>query len=85
MPWPWIFIGIAVGGLVMLVCFAVWLAHKASDLFAELRVVAERAGQGAELLSHIRIPDGNEQALTSQPTLPDHDPDAVTRHRVPTT
>ncbi|GAB3760161.1 hypothetical protein [Microlunatus parietis] len=82
MPWPWIFIGIAVGGLVMLVCFGVWLAHKASDLFAELRVLAQRAGQGAELLSRIEIPDGRS---SGELIYPDHDPDVVVRHRVPTT
>ncbi|WP_152364849.1 hypothetical protein [Microlunatus speluncae] len=85
MPWPWIFIGIAVGGLVMLVCFAVWLAHKASDVFAELRVLGERAGQGAELLSRIQVPDGRDSVLSGELILPDHDPDLVPRRRVPTT
>ena len=85
MPWPWIFIGIAVGGLVMLVCFVVWLAHKASDLFAELRVLGERAGQGAELLSRIQIPDNGDPALSGDWIQADHDPDVVTRRRVPTT
>jgi hypothetical protein len=84
-PWPWIFIGIAVGGLVMLVCFAFWLLHKASDLLAELRVLAERTVQGAELLSRIQVPDGSDHALSGELILTGHDPDVVTRHRVPTT
>lgn len=85
MPWPWIFIGIAVGGLVMLVCFAVWLIHKASDLFSELRVLGERAGQGIELLSRIEVPDSSDRALTGELILADHDPDVVARRRVTTT
>ncbi len=69
----------------MLVCFTVWLAHKASDLFAELRVLGERAGQGAELLSRIEVPDSGDRALSSDWIHADHDPDLVTRRRVPTT
>lgn len=67
----------------MLVCFGVWLAHKASDLFAELRVLADRAGQGAELLGRIEVPDGRPSS--GELIYPDHDPDVVVRHRVPTT
>ena len=30
MVWVIVFVGIALAGLVMVICYAVWLAHKAS-------------------------------------------------------
>lgn len=84
MPWPWIFIGIAVAGLLMFIGLVVWLAHKASDLFSELRVLAQRAGQGVELLGQIQPPE-RDHALSGELIGPDHDPDAAVRGRVWTT
>lgn len=57
MIWVFVFGGIALAGLVMLVAYAVWLAHKASDVFAELRVLGARSGQIAEVVSQIKMPD----------------------------
>ena len=55
--WVLVFGGIALAGLVMLIAYAVWLAHKASDVFSEVRVLAERGDQLAELLGRIQPPD----------------------------
>jgi hypothetical protein len=57
MIWVIVFAGIGLAGLIMLISYAVWLAHKASDLFSELDVLATRAGDLADLLSQIRIPE----------------------------
>ena len=51
-----VFGGIAVVGLVMLISYAVWLAHKAADVMSELAVLADRADQLADLLSQIQPP-----------------------------
>ena len=51
--WVLVFGGIALAGLVMLICYVVWLAHKAADVISEIQVLAERADQLAMLLSQI--------------------------------
>jgi hypothetical protein len=55
--WVLTFTGIALGGLVMVSCYAVWLAHKISDVLSELAVLADRAGQMAELAGEIGVPE----------------------------
>jgi hypothetical protein len=55
--WVFVFGGIALAGLVMLIAYAVWLAHKASDVFSEVQVLAERGDQLAGLLGQIQPPD----------------------------
>lgn len=54
MNWVLLFGAIAVGGLIMVVSYAVWLWHKASDLFSELEMLGERFGELAELLNQIQ-------------------------------
>jgi hypothetical protein len=44
-------------GLVMLICYAVWLAHKVSDLFSELEMLAVRADELAGLVAQIKVPE----------------------------
>jgi hypothetical protein len=56
--WVAVFGGIAVVGLVMLICYGVWLAHKAADVMSEIDVLAERADQLAALLSQISAAPG---------------------------
>lgn len=51
--WAWIFVGIALGGIVMLVSYAIWLWHKASDLMFEMNRLTEQAEEMATLLSQI--------------------------------
>jgi hypothetical protein len=41
----------------MLISYAVWLAHKTSDLFSELDMLAVRAGELADLVSQIKVPE----------------------------
>ncbi|HET9649010.1 MAG TPA: hypothetical protein VFP34_12390 [Microlunatus sp.] len=56
--WLWVFVfgGIALAGLIMLVCYAVWLAHKTADVYSELTVLAERTGKMMDLLAQIQVP-----------------------------
>ncbi len=55
--WVFVFLGIALAGLIMLICYAVWLAHKTSDVMSELVVLGERTGKIVDLLSQIEVPD----------------------------
>jgi hypothetical protein len=54
MNWVLLFGLIALGGLITLVSYAVWLWHKASDLFSELEMLGKRAEELADLLSQIQ-------------------------------
>ncbi|HWJ53811.1 MAG TPA: hypothetical protein VNT24_10615 [Propionibacteriaceae bacterium] len=56
MIWVAVFGGIALVGLVMLISYGVWLAHKAADVMSEIEVLADRADQLAGLLSQIQPP-----------------------------
>ncbi len=53
MIWVLVFGLIALAGLIMLVSYAVWLAHKAADLFSELEMLGTRAEELADLLSQL--------------------------------
>jgi hypothetical protein len=55
--WVIVFVGIGLAGLIMLISYAVWLAHKTSDVFSELEMLAVRADELAKLLSQIRVPE----------------------------
>ena len=57
MIWVVIFAGIAVAGLIMVVSYVIWLAHKASDVMSEVGVLGDRAGQLMELVSQIDVPE----------------------------
>jgi len=54
--WVLVFSGIAVAGLAMVVSYAVWLLHKASDVMSEVRVLFDRGDQLATLVSQIEVP-----------------------------
>ena len=41
----------------MLISYAVWLAHKASDLFSELDMLATRGAELADLVAQISVPE----------------------------
>jgi hypothetical protein len=62
MNWVLLFGLIALGGLIMLVSYAVWLWHKASDLFSEFEMLGKRAEELGDLLSQIQpvSPSGPE-------------------------
>jgi hypothetical protein len=73
MVWVIVFVGIGLAGLIMLISYAVWLAHKASDLFSELDMLAVRSGELADLLAQIRVPEptylpdwGNERTISAE-------------------
>ena len=55
MVWVIVFGGIALAGLVMLISYAVWLAHKASDVWSEVDMLAVRANELAELVDRSRF------------------------------
>ena len=65
MVWVIVFVGIALAGLVMVICYAVWLAHKASDVWSEVSMLADRADELALLVEQIRVPE-----RTFQPDWP---------------
>ena len=48
---------IGLAGAIMLICYAVWLAHKASDLFSELEMLAVRGDELAGLVAQIEVPE----------------------------
>lgn len=57
MVWVLVFVGIGVAGLVAVVCFGVWLAHKAADVFSEVTKLGDQAAQLAELVGQIQPPE----------------------------
>lgn len=57
MVWVLIFGGIALAGRITVASYAVWLAHKASDLFSELQMLGKRAEELAALVSQVQLPD----------------------------
>jgi hypothetical protein len=68
--WVLVFGGIALAGLVMLVCYAIWLIHKASDVMSEVRVLISRGDQLAAIVGQIGVPQQTRFAdLDSQRTL----------------
>lgn len=54
--WVYVFLGIGLAGLVTAISYAVWLAHKASDLYSEVRMLGRRAEEASELLARIELP-----------------------------
>jgi len=61
--WVLVFALIALAGLVMVVCYAVWLVHKTADLLSEVQVLGDQAGELADLL-------GGLGAAPATPTPP---------------
>ncbi|MCC2593164.1 hypothetical protein LKO27_07035 [Tessaracoccus sp. OS52] len=55
MIWVYVFLGIGLAGLVTAVSYAVWLAHKASDLYSEVRMLGRRAEEAAELVGRLQL------------------------------
>ena len=70
MVWVLVFGGIALAGLVMLVCYAVWLIHKASDVMSEVRVLLSRGDRLAAIVGQVGVPQQTRFAhFDSQRTL----------------
>lgn len=74
MLWVIVFVAIALAGLIMLACYAVWLAHKTSDVWSEVSVLSERGAQLADLLGQI----GSSQTERRQFDI--HDPKGAEDH-----
>ena len=64
--WVLVFGGIALAGLVMLISYGVWLAHKAADVMGEMGVLADRAGQLVDLLAQIEIAGARARPAAGQ-------------------
>lgn len=62
MIWVLVFGLIALAGLITLISYAVWLWHKASDLFSELEMLARRLEELGELLAKIQPTDLSSSA-----------------------
>lgn len=56
MVWVIVFVAIALGGLAMLVGYAVWLTRKTRALLAEVEVLLGRALELGDLLAQIEAP-----------------------------
>lgn len=56
--WVLIFGGVALLAVVTAVSYGVWLAHKVSDLYSEVRMLGQRATEAGELLGRIQLPSG---------------------------
>lgn len=54
MNWVLLFGLIALGGLITMISYAVWLGHKAADLFSELEMLGQRAEELADLLGQLQ-------------------------------
>lgn len=54
MLWVLVFALIGLGGLVMVISYAIWLWHKASDLFSELEMLGSRAEELGSLLEQLQ-------------------------------
>lgn len=71
MFWVLVFGGIALAGVVMVVCYGVWLAHKAADVMSELGMVSGQLGQLGELVAQIQPAPyavSPEEPLVERPT-----------------
>lgn len=66
MVWVFVFGAIALAGLVMLISYAVWLAHKAADLYSEIEMLGTRATELAALLESIELPAAGGYAGTEE-------------------
>jgi hypothetical protein len=55
--WVFVFSGIALLGLAMLIGYAVWLAHKTADVFSELSMLGDRAGELLALAAQVGVPE----------------------------
>lgn len=54
MIWVLVFGLIALGGLITVASYAVWIWHKASDLFSEVEMLGRRAEELVSLLEQIK-------------------------------
>jgi len=71
MLWILLFLALALAGLVTLISYAVWLAHKTADVLSEVAMLGDQAGRLADLLGQIRLPgDEGDPDSGQDPLLP---------------
>lgn len=56
MLWVVLVLVLALGALAVLVGYAVWLAHKTSDLLSEVAVLGDQAARLGDLLAQVGAP-----------------------------
>ena len=61
MLWLFVFGGVALISVVSTISYAVWLVHKASDVYSEVTMLGRRADEAAELLGMIQLPSGSHE------------------------
>lgn len=61
-----VLVGIAVAGLIMVVCFAVWLWRKVTALLREVGDLLDRAGQMLELLEDLEPSEDSRQQTDTE-------------------
>lgn len=54
--WVILCLSIAVAALLSATCYAVWLAHKTSDVWSEVNVLVDVVGRLGDLASNIKVP-----------------------------
>ncbi|MGA4507688.1 hypothetical protein ACQB6R_08240 [Propionibacteriaceae bacterium G1746] len=55
MIWVWVFLAIAVAGLITMISYAVWLFHKAGDVYAEVKMLGRRGEELTALLGQLDL------------------------------
>jgi hypothetical protein len=55
--WVVLVLVLALGALAVLVGYAVWLAHKTSDLLSEVAVLGDQAARLGDLLAQVGAPE----------------------------
>lgn len=55
MIWVWVFVAIAVVGLIVMISYGVWLFHKAADIYAELKMLGKRGEEIQALLNQLEL------------------------------
>lgn len=67
--WVWVFLGIGLVGLVSVVCWGIWLWHKAQDVFSEVEMLSTRAQELSDLIAQLEMPGSqvhNDRAPVSR-------------------
>lgn len=57
MIWFWVFLAIAVAGLIVMISYGVWLVHKAADIYAEIKMLGKRGEELQALLNQLEFPE----------------------------
>lgn len=55
MIWVWVFLAIAVAGLIVMISYGVWLFHKAADVYSEIRMLGKRGQEIQALLEQLEL------------------------------